>query len=178
VGNLPAAPYRRTECDELSRSQTHEDYHYRHRLRRPRHRRLPGGTRQRRVLPRRRPGKIDLLNNGGIPIHEPGLEEVVARNRAAGRLQFSTDVAASVAFGRCSSSPSARPPTKTARADLQYVLAAARNIGRHMDGFKVIVDKSTVPVGHRRPRGRRDREELRNARRADTTSRSCRTPNS
>ncbi|HEX8788545.1 MAG TPA: UDP-glucose/GDP-mannose dehydrogenase family protein, partial [Telluria sp.] len=91
--------------------------------------------------------KIDLLNNGGIPIHEPGLEEIVARNRAAGRLQFSTDVAASVAHGQLQFIAVGTPPDEDGSADLQYVLAAARNIGRHMDGFKVIVDKSTVPVG-------------------------------
>jgi UDPglucose 6-dehydrogenase len=91
--------------------------------------------------------KIDLLNSGGIPIHEPGLEEVVARNRAAGRLQFSTDVAASVAHGALQFIAVGTPPDEDGSADLQYVLAAARNIGRHMTGFKVIVDKSTVPVG-------------------------------
>jgi UDPglucose 6-dehydrogenase len=91
--------------------------------------------------------KIALLNNGGIPIHEPGLEEVVARNRAAGRLRFSTDVAASVAHGQLQFIAVGTPPDEDGSADLQYVLAAARNIGRHMTGFKVVVDKSTVPVG-------------------------------
>ncbi|HEV7815648.1 MAG TPA: UDP-glucose/GDP-mannose dehydrogenase family protein [Janthinobacterium sp.] len=91
--------------------------------------------------------KIAMLNNGGIPIHEPGLEEVVARNRAAGRLQFSTDVAASVAHGCLQFIAVGTPPDEDGSADLQYVLAAARNIGKHMTEFKVIVDKSTVPVG-------------------------------
>jgi UDPglucose 6-dehydrogenase len=91
--------------------------------------------------------KIDLLNNGGIPIHEPGLEEIVARNRASGRLTFSTDVAASVKHGQLQFIAVGTPPDEDGSADLQYVLAAARSIGRHMDGFKVIVDKSTVPVG-------------------------------
>src|SRR5450830_313152 len=91
--------------------------------------------------------KIDLLNNGGIPIHEPGLAEIVGRNRAAGRLQFSTDVAASVAHGALQFIAVGTPPDEDGSADLQYVLAAARNIGRHMTGFKVVVDKSTVPVG-------------------------------
>ena len=91
--------------------------------------------------------KIDLLNNGGIPIHEPGLDVVVARNRAAGRLHFSTDVEASVKHGQLQFIAVGTPPDEDGSADLQYVLAAARNIGRHMDGFKVIVDKSTVPVG-------------------------------
>src|SRR5450830_578909 len=91
--------------------------------------------------------KIDMLNGGGIPIHEPGLEDVVARNRAAGRLHFSTDVAASVAHGDVQFIAVGTPPDEDGSADLQYVLAAARNIGLHMQGFKVIVDKSTVPVG-------------------------------
>ncbi len=91
--------------------------------------------------------KIDILNSGGIPIHEPGLEEVVARNRAAGRIVFSTDVAASVAHGDIQFIAVGTPPDEDGSADLQYVLAAARNIGKHMNGFKVIVDKSTVPVG-------------------------------
>jgi len=91
--------------------------------------------------------KVDILNSGGIPIHEPGLEDVVARNRAAGRLTFSTDVAASVAHGDVQFIAVGTPPDEDGSADLQYVLAAARNIGKHMTGFKVIVDKSTVPVG-------------------------------
>ncbi|KIF82885.1 UDP-glucose dehydrogenase family protein [Noviherbaspirillum autotrophicum] len=91
--------------------------------------------------------KIDILNSGGIPIHEPGLADVVTRNRAAGRLTFSTDVAASVAHGDIQFIAVGTPPDEDGSADLQYVLAAARNIGRHMDGFKVVVDKSTVPVG-------------------------------
>ena len=91
--------------------------------------------------------KIDILNNGGIPIHEPGLAEIVARNRAAGRLRFSTDIEASVAHGDIQFIAVGTPPDEDGSADLQYVLAAARNIGRYMNGFKVIVDKSTVPVG-------------------------------
>lgn len=91
--------------------------------------------------------KIDLLNNGGIPIHEPGLNDLVSRNRASGRLQFSTDVAASVAHGDVQFIAVGTPPDEDGSADLQYVLAAARTIGKHMSGFKVIVDKSTVPVG-------------------------------
>ncbi|SDC81532.1 UDP-glucose dehydrogenase [Massilia sp. PDC64] len=106
--------------------------------------------------------KIDLLNSGGIPIHEPGLEEVVARNRAAGRLQFSTDVAASVAHGQLQFIAVGTPPDEDGSADLQYVLAAARNIGRHMNGYKVIVDKSTVPVGTADRVAAALREELRN----------------
>ncbi|MBB3255247.1 UDPglucose 6-dehydrogenase [Paraburkholderia bannensis] len=91
--------------------------------------------------------KIDLLNNGGVPIYEPGLSEVIARNRTAGRLEFSTDVEQAVAHGDIQFIAVGTPPGEDGSADLQYVLASARNIGRHMTGFKVIVDKSTVPVG-------------------------------
>ncbi len=93
------------------------------------------------------PHKIEILNNGGVPIHEPGLQEIIVRNRAAGRLHFSTDVAASVAHGEVQFIAVGTPPDEDGSADLQYVLAAARNIGRHMSGTKVVVDKSTVPVG-------------------------------
>jgi len=91
--------------------------------------------------------KIQILNEGGIPIHEPGLEAVVARNRAAGRLQFTTDVAAAVAHGTLQFIGVGTPPDEDGSADMQYVLAAAASIGRHMTDYKVIVDKSTVPVG-------------------------------
>lgn len=91
--------------------------------------------------------KIAVLNDGGIPIHEPGLEEIVARNRAAGRLKFSTDVAQSVAHGDVQFIAVGTPPDEDGSADLQYVVSAARNIGKYMTGFKVVVDKSTVPVG-------------------------------
>jgi len=91
--------------------------------------------------------KIQLLEDGGIPIHEPGLPEMVARNRTAGRLQFTTDVAASVAHGTLQFIGVGTPPEEDGSADLQHVLEAARNIGRHMTDYKVVVNKSTVPVG-------------------------------
>ncbi|KAF3999848.1 UDP-glucose dehydrogenase family protein [Glaciimonas immobilis] len=91
--------------------------------------------------------KVAVLNSGGIPIHEPGLAEIVSRNRAIGRLKFSTDIAASVAHGQIQFIAVGTPPDEDGSADLQYVLAAARNIGKYMTDFKVIVDKSTVPVG-------------------------------
>jgi UDPglucose 6-dehydrogenase len=91
--------------------------------------------------------KIDLLNAGGIPIHEPGLDVIVQRNVAAGRLHFTTDLARSVAHGTLQFIGVGTPPGEDGSADLQYVLAAARGIGRHMTDYKVIVDKSTVPVG-------------------------------
>src|SRR5471030_2389577 len=91
--------------------------------------------------------KVALLNSGGIPIHEPGLEEVVARNRAAGRLHFSTNVEAAAAHGVLQFIAVGTPPDEDGSADMQYVIAAARNIGARMVEPKVIVDKSTVPVG-------------------------------
>ncbi|MDQ0142520.1 UDP-glucose dehydrogenase family protein [Cupriavidus necator] len=91
--------------------------------------------------------KIALLNAGGVPIYEPGLQELIQRNREAGRLTFSTDVAASVEHADVQFIAVGTPPDEDGSADLKYVLAAARNIGRHMTGFKVVVDKSTVPVG-------------------------------
>src|SRR5471032_239067 len=91
--------------------------------------------------------KIAILNGGGVPIHEPGLQEVIARNRAAGRLSFSTDVQAAVEHGEVLFIAVGTPSDEDGSADLQYVLAAARDIGRYMNNFKVIVDKSTVPVG-------------------------------
>ncbi|SPA14169.1 UDP-GLUCOSE 6-DEHYDROGENASE [Cupriavidus taiwanensis] len=91
--------------------------------------------------------KIALLNAGGVPIYEPGLQELIQRNREAGRLTFSSDVAASVEHADVQFIAVGTPPEEDGSADLKYVLAAARNIGRHMTGFKVVVDKSTVPVG-------------------------------
>ncbi len=91
--------------------------------------------------------KIRILNDGGIPIHEPGLEDLVARNKAAGRLRFTTSVEEAVAHGTVQFIAVGTPPDEDGSADLQYVLAAARSIGRHMTDYKVVVDKSTVPVG-------------------------------
>jgi UDPglucose 6-dehydrogenase len=91
--------------------------------------------------------KIRLLNQGRIPIFEPGLEAIVQRNEEAGRLRFSTDVAGSVAHGELQILAVGTPPGEDGSADLQYVVAAARSIGRHMQGYKVIATKSTVPVG-------------------------------
>ena len=91
--------------------------------------------------------KIRILNEGGIPIHEPGLASMVARNKAAGRLRFTTDIAEAVAHGAIQFIAVGTPPDEDGSADLQYVVAAARNIGKHMTDYKVVVDKSTVPVG-------------------------------
>ncbi|MBB3291947.1 UDPglucose 6-dehydrogenase [Mitsuaria sp. BK045] len=91
--------------------------------------------------------KIRILNEGGIPIHEPGLDAVVKRNVEAGRLQFTTDVDAAVNHGTILFIAVGTPPGEDGSADLQYVLAAARSIGQRMTDYKVVVDKSTVPVG-------------------------------
>ncbi len=91
--------------------------------------------------------KIRILEAGGMPIHEPGLLEMVQRNRTAHRLQFTTDVEAAVNHGTLQFIGVGTPPEEDGSADLQYVLAAARNVGRHMTDYKVIIDKSTVPVG-------------------------------
>jgi UDPglucose 6-dehydrogenase len=91
--------------------------------------------------------KIAILNDGGVPIHEPGLEPMVRRNAAAGRLRFSTDTDAGVAHGVVQFIAVGTPPQEDGSADMQYVLEAARSIGRRMTAWKVVVDKSTVPVG-------------------------------
>jgi UDPglucose 6-dehydrogenase len=93
------------------------------------------------------PAKIKILEDGGIPIYEPGLQEMVRRNVAAGRLHFTTDIEKAVKHGTIQFIAVGTPPDEDGSADLQYVLAAARNIGRLMTDYKVIVDKSTVPVG-------------------------------
>ncbi|WP_459616504.1 UDP-glucose dehydrogenase family protein [Bordetella sp. 2513F-2] len=93
------------------------------------------------------PAKVALLRAGGVPIYEPGLEELVKRNVADGRLHFTDDVAESVAFGDLQFIAVGTPPGEDGSADLQYVLAAARNIARHMTTRRIIIDKSTVPVG-------------------------------
>ena len=93
------------------------------------------------------PAKIKILEEGGIPIHEPGLLEMVRRNVDAGRLSFTTDVDKAAKYGVIQFIAVGTPPDEDGSADLQYVLAAARNIGKHMDGYRVVVDKSTVPVG-------------------------------
>src|SRR6476661_7123549 len=87
------------------------------------------------------------LDERKIPIFEPGLEAIVHRNERAGRLSFSTDVAASVAHGELQVIAVGTPPGEDGSADLQHVVAAARSIGRHMQGYKVVATKSTVPVG-------------------------------
>ena len=91
--------------------------------------------------------KIDGLNDGVVPIYEPGLEPMVRANHAEGRLRFTTDAAAAVAHGGIVFIAVGTPPDEDGSADLQYVLAVARTIGEHMAQPLVVVDKSTVPVG-------------------------------
>ncbi len=91
--------------------------------------------------------KIQALNQGIIPIYEPGLQDMVARNQRAGRLRFTHDVEQATCFGTVQFIAVGTPPSEDGSADVEYVLQAARNIGRYMNDYKVIVDKSTVPVG-------------------------------
>lgn len=91
--------------------------------------------------------KIEGLKNGIIPIYEPGLKELILRNQAEGRLSFTTDMVEAVEQSLIQFIAVGTPPGEDGSADLQYVLSVGRTIGRHMNGFKIIVDKSTVPVG-------------------------------
>ena len=91
--------------------------------------------------------KIERLRGGEIPIHEPGLESLVERNVSAGRLHFSTSAAEGVAHGLMILIAVGTPPDEDGSADLRHVLAVASSIGEHLDGYRVVIDKSTVPVG-------------------------------
>jgi len=91
--------------------------------------------------------KVEGLKAGRIPIYEPGLEEIVRKNHAEGRLNFTTDAADAVKHGRIVFIAVGTPPDEDGSADLKYVLAVARTIGEHMEEAKVVVTKSTVPVG-------------------------------
>ncbi|MDP7042053.1 MAG: UDP-glucose 6-dehydrogenase, partial [Gammaproteobacteria bacterium] len=91
--------------------------------------------------------KVARLKKGEVPIYEPGLDEIVRRNLADGRLQFTTDIAEGVNFGLLQFVAVGTPPGEDGSADMQYVLAVANSIGAEMDDYKLIVNKSTVPVG-------------------------------
>ena len=93
------------------------------------------------------PVKITTLQEGGMPIFEPGLQDMVRRNIAAGRLHFTTDIEHAAHFGTVQFIAVGTPPDEDGSADVTYVITAARNIGRFMTDYKVVVDKSTVPVG-------------------------------
>jgi len=92
-------------------------------------------------------GKIALLNAGGIPIYEPGLQDLVDRNRAQGRLHFTTDLGDLVRRSTVIFIAVGTPPQEDGSADLRHVLGVARQIARDMDGYRLVVVKSTVPVG-------------------------------
>ena len=104
--------------------------------------------------------KIEGLKEGILPIYEPGLKELVLRNSSEGRLFFSTDLASAVKESLICFIAVGTPPGEDGSADLQHVLAVAREIGHNMDGFKIIVDKSTVPVGTAEKVRRATQEEL------------------
>lgn len=91
--------------------------------------------------------RIDNLKQGIIPIYEPGLKEMILRNQAEGRLSFTVDMEEAVKASLVCFIAVGTPPGEDGSADLKYVLSVARDIGRAMNGFKIIVDKSTVPVG-------------------------------
>ena len=91
--------------------------------------------------------KIAQLRGGSIPIYEPGLQQLVSHNVAAGRLRFTTDIAEGVAHGAVQFIAVGTPSDQDGSADMRYVIAAARNIGRQMNEYRLIVNKSTVPVG-------------------------------
>ena len=91
--------------------------------------------------------KIESLKQGVMPIYEPGLKELVLRNQAEGRLSFTTDIPLAVKSSLINFIAVGTPPGEDGSADLQYVQAVARDIGRHMESYKIVVDKSTVPVG-------------------------------
>lgn len=91
--------------------------------------------------------KIDLLNGGGIPIYEPGLEDLVNKNKHHNRLKFTTDIEQGVKHGLFQFIAVGTPPDEDGSADLRHVLAVAASIGQYMNEYKVIINKSTVPVG-------------------------------
>jgi len=93
------------------------------------------------------PKKIEMLNRGEIPIYEPGLEKIVHNNTSAGRLSFTTDIETGVSHGLFQFIAVGTPPDEDGSADLQYVKAVAKSIGEHMGEYRVIINKSTVPVG-------------------------------
>ena len=104
--------------------------------------------------------KIANLNQGILPIYEPGLEEMVLRNKAAGRLHFLTDLSACLNEVEMVFSAVGTPPDEDGSADLRYVLEVARTVGRFMEKHLLIVTKSTVPVGTARKVRETIQEEL------------------
>src|SRR5271154_4120791 len=93
------------------------------------------------------PRKIEMLKAGEVPIHEPGLEGLIRRNFEAGRIKFTLDAKEGVDHGLFQLIAVGTPPDEDGSADLRHVLAVARSIGEHMTEYKVVMTKSTVPVG-------------------------------
>lgn len=104
--------------------------------------------------------KIRILNEGGIPIFEPGLLEIVRSNVAKNRLRFTTDINQAVQHGLLQFIAVGTPPDEDGSADLKYVISAARNIGSRITDYKIIINKSTVPVGTADKVGIAIKEEL------------------
>jgi UDPglucose 6-dehydrogenase len=92
-------------------------------------------------------GKIERLNRGELPIYEPGLDALVKRSAEAGRLTFTTDIAQGVAHGLFQFIAVGTPADEDGSADMRYVLEVARSIGAHLTEYRIVIDKSTVPVG-------------------------------
>lgn len=91
--------------------------------------------------------KVEALKRGEVPIHEPGLDAIIARNAEKGRLEFTTDAAAGVAHGLVQMIAVGTPPDEDGSADLRHVLSVAHTIGAHIGEYRLVVTKSTVPVG-------------------------------
>ena len=91
--------------------------------------------------------KIDRLNVGEVPMFEPGLKRMITHNRKAGRMVFTTDAEQGVAHGLFQMIAVGTPPDEDGSADLQHVLAVAQTIGEHINDYRLVIDKSTVPVG-------------------------------
>ena len=91
--------------------------------------------------------RIEFLNKGGVPIYEPGLEEILKRNKEAGRITFTSDIKEAITTSKAIFIAVGTPPGKDHEADLSFVLSVAKSIGENMDEYKVIIGKSTVPVG-------------------------------
>src|ERR1700689_1115735 len=92
-------------------------------------------------------GKIERLNRGEVPIHEPGLAVLIKKNMEAGRLEFTTDAVRGVEHGLFQVIAVGTPPDEDGSADLRHVLAVARTIGTHIGSYSIVINKSTVPVG-------------------------------
>src|ERR1041384_7166744 len=91
--------------------------------------------------------KVEMLKRGESPIYEPGLDDLLKRNLAAGRINFTTDAVEGVKHGLFQFIAVGTPPDEDGSADLKYVLAVAESIGKHIGEYRVVVTKSTVPVG-------------------------------